>query len=84
MSKRVYLKGPAESLAISLVAQIDPADAEWFRILDVVPEPRVPLYMPRKHAEGAHLKAHREHDFRLCKMEQLIERYAARRTAVYA
>jgi len=70
--------------AISLIAQIDPADAEWFRILDAVPDPRVPLYRPRKHHEGAHLKAHREHDFRLVRLEQLIDRYAAKGAAVYA
>jgi hypothetical protein len=68
-----------------IIEQIDAADAEWFRILDIVPEPRVPLLMPRKKHEGKHFAAHRQHDFRLAKLEQLIERYSARgAVAVYA
>ncbi len=70
---------------ISVIEQIDPADAEWFRILDAVPDPRIPLLMPRKKHEGTHFKLHREHDFRLVRLEKLIERYAGKGTvAVYA
>jgi hypothetical protein len=68
-----------------VIEQIDAADAEWFRILDIVPEPREPLLMPRKKHEGKHFAAHRQHDFRLAKLEQLIQRYSARgAVAVYA
>ena len=63
---------------IAAIETVDEADAEWFATLDAVPPPRVQLYFPAKHHEGAHLKAFREHDFRLHKLEQLIERYSAK------
>lgn len=59
------------------ISNIDPADAEWFRVLDTVPEPRVPLYFPYKTKEGLHLKLHREHDYRLLRLDKLIGKYGA-------
>jgi hypothetical protein len=44
---------------IAEISNIDVADAEWFRILDAVPEARVHLNFPRKHKEGLHIKLHR-------------------------
>lgn len=60
---------------VSEISAIDAADSEWFKVLDAVPDPRVPLYFPKKHKEGKHIKLHREHDYRLLRLDKLLEKY---------
>jgi hypothetical protein len=56
------------------IRKTDEADAEWFDILDAVPEARV-QYIPYPGDQHRHIKAMREHDYRLVKLEQLIQKY---------
>jgi hypothetical protein len=67
-----------EGNVLATIGSIDLADAESFHILDEVPPPNITLALPRSGNEGAHLKIHREHDFRIKKLATLIERYASR------
>jgi hypothetical protein len=60
---------------IDTIKEIDKADAEMFRTLDAVPPPRVPHH---PNASPQLAKAFREHDFRLVKLERLIEKYGAK------
>ena len=55
--------------AIAAINTIEEADADWFATLDAVPAPRVPA-LPIKGGEGQHLKAFREHDYRLVRLDQ--------------
>lgn len=59
---------------IATIKEIDEADAEWFRILDAVPPARVAL---NPNATAAHSKAFREHDYRLVRLDKLIEKYSS-------
>jgi hypothetical protein len=64
---------------ISAIREIDEADADWYCILDVVPEPRITLPMTlRGGSYHELLKNFREHDFRLVRLDQLIQKYGAR------
>ena len=58
-------------LVINGIELLDSADAEWFRTLDAVPSPRVscPSDDPKI------TKAFREHDYRLKRLEDLIQKY---------
>jgi hypothetical protein len=67
-----------EGNVLATIGSIDLADAESFHILDEVPPPNIPLSHRRSGHEGAHLKIHREHDFRIKKLAALIDRYASR------
>ncbi|WP_334419370.1 MULTISPECIES: hypothetical protein [unclassified Bradyrhizobium] len=67
-----------ERETVTAIAAIDPADAEAFRWLDEIPEPKIKLVFPRTHHEGQHIKSHNEHDFRIKKLDLLIDRYASR------
>jgi hypothetical protein len=54
---------------VAAIQKIDEGYAEWFNILDVVPNPpRVPFNMA--HVE--HAKLFREHDFRVMRLGELI------------
>jgi hypothetical protein len=56
---------------IDVIAKYDSADSEQFKILDAVPLPRVSFQaINEKHA-----KHFREHDYRLVKLDSLIETY---------
>jgi hypothetical protein len=57
------------------ISTIDEADADWFAILDAVPQSRVPVW-PFKG--GQHLKAFGEHDYRLLRLDQLIQKFGSR------
>jgi hypothetical protein len=57
---------------IQTINEISPADAEWFKTLDAVPDPRFPL---RGSFHPEQLKRYREHDFYLWKLEKLIKKY---------
>jgi len=57
---------------VETIAIISPADAAWFNILDAVPAPRVPI---KDSYNPVQLKAYREHDFYLAKLERLLEKY---------
>jgi hypothetical protein len=63
------------SRTILAIKAIDEADAEWFKTLDAVPPPRVPHH---PNASRSLAKAFREHDLRLARLDQLINRYAER------
>jgi len=67
-----------EGSVLAAIGSIDLADAESFHILDEVPPPNIPLSHPHSGHESAHLKIHREHDFRIKKLAALIDRYANR------
>lgn len=54
------------------IAAESSADAEWFRVLDTVPPPRLEIIKPAREYAGAHLKLYREHDYRLTKLDELI------------
>ena len=57
---------------IETIQIISPADAEWFNTLDAIPEPRVPITGSDNFLQ---IKAYREHDFYLVKLERLLEKY---------
>jgi hypothetical protein len=61
--------------ALKTIKQLDEADAEWFKTLDAVPQPRIPLH-GSYHREQ--IKRYREHDYYLVKLERLIEKYRKR------
>jgi hypothetical protein len=61
--------------ATKAIAEIDRADSMWFATLDALPPGRV--RMTALSAEQA--KLYREHDFRLVKLEELMNRYAGER-----
>jgi hypothetical protein len=67
-----------EGKVLATIGSIDLADAENFHVLDEVPPPQIPLAHPRSHHEGAHLKIHREHDFRIKKLAAIIQKYDSR------
>ena len=54
---------------IETIAQIDRGCAEWFSVLDVVPEPRV----PGPALTAPHKKTFWEHDRRLANLGELIQ-----------
>jgi hypothetical protein len=58
--------------ATKAIAQIDHADSMWFATLDALPPARVPM----SPLSAQQQKLYREHDFRLVKLEQLMNRYA--------
>jgi hypothetical protein len=62
---------------LTAISAIDEADAEWFRTLDAVPTARV-VVIPTADAERRHIKAFNEHDYRLVRLDQLIQRYGGR------
>jgi len=66
------------SNVIQAIAAIDEADAEWFKTLDTVPPPRLPILTPFPKHEAKHLKIYREHDYRIVKLDQIIQRYGAK------
>lgn len=53
----------------SAIAKVNEADAVWFSVLDVVPEPRIALYgaVPSNHE-----KLYRQHDARLARLGDMI------------
>lgn len=57
---------------MSEIELVDPADAEWFRTLDAVPQPRI------RHGQLSQdqTKVFRELDFMLVRLEELVSRYA--------
>jgi hypothetical protein len=58
---------------IASIKKINEADAEWFSILDVVPEARLPISatLPLDlRVSAAHHKLYREHDFRLKRLAE--------------
>ena len=57
------------------IEKIDAADAEWFRMLDAVPPPRVKF----NEVSSEFTKAFRELDFMLVRLERLL----TNRTALY-
>jgi hypothetical protein len=57
---------------IKTIAEISPADAEWYKTLDAVPPPRIPL---TGNFNLAQIKAYTEHDFYLVKLDELIKKY---------
>jgi hypothetical protein len=57
---------------IETIEGISPADAEWFNTLDAVPDPRMPLTGSYNLEQ---IKAYREHDFYLVKLETLLNKY---------
>lgn len=67
-----------EGTVLATIGSIDLADAESFHTLDEVPPPNIPLIYVRSGHEGAHLKIHNEHDFRIKKLAVIIDRYANR------
>jgi hypothetical protein len=58
---------------IRAISHVNAADAELFRTLDEVPPPRFPMDSIFASEEHKHL--HAMHDFRLKKLEKLIEDY---------
>jgi hypothetical protein len=60
-----------EENAHAAIAAIDKADAGWFRTLDMVPAPRLPVHI----SDPSGAATYRQHDFRLVKLEELIKKY---------
>jgi hypothetical protein len=58
---------------VKIIGKISKADAQWFAILDTVPPPRIPMDSIFAGDEDKHIYA--MHDFRLKKLEKLIEGY---------
>jgi hypothetical protein len=56
---------------ISALETHAPADAEWFRVLDSVPSPRIHCAA----TDRRHLKLFKEHDYRLVRLDELLSHY---------
>ena len=56
---------------IESIKKYDPSDAEWFKTLDTVPTPRVQY----PSNDPIIIKAFREHDYRLKRLDDLIQKY---------
>jgi hypothetical protein len=60
---------------IANIKMINEADAEWFSILDVVPEPRIPIERTSTvdlTLSADHHKLYREHDLRLKRLGEML------------
>jgi hypothetical protein len=60
---------------IAAIKKINEADAVWFSVLDVVPEPRLPIEDTSQVdliLSAAHHKAYREHDYRLRRLGEML------------
>jgi len=60
---------------IEVLKQHDQSDAEWFRVLDTVPAPRTAYPILDINNNKGFQKAFREHDYRLVRIEELIQKY---------
>lgn len=58
---------------IAAIGKVNEADAQWFSILDIVPEPRLPMKVKtlNKLYEG-HMKLYREHDCRVARLGEMV------------
>ena len=58
---------------IAAIGKVNEADAQWFSILDIVPEPRLPMKVedPSKLYDG-HMKLYREHDCRVARLGEMV------------
>jgi len=54
------------------IAEISRADAEWFSVLDIVPPPRLTSGVAPQGLEQKFLKLFGEHDFRVCRLGEMI------------
>lgn len=62
---------------IDVIWQINVADSEWFKTLDAVPPPRIPInsLCKKQTNPGIHLNVYRQHDLRLVRLEQLLRKH---------
>ena len=64
--------------AMEAIKTFDAADALWFRTLGEVPDPRVGIPNIRlggKEERARYIKAFREHDYRLARLDKLFRKY---------
>lgn len=59
---------------IDCLKNVNEAAAEWFKVLDVVPSPRLQVieFLQDQDERDAHLDLYKWHDFRLTRLEKLI------------
>ncbi len=57
---------------LATLKSVSPADAEWYRTLNEVPPPVIPLAEPPWGADEGVLEIYRDHNFRLKKLDQLV------------
>ena len=64
-----------EGRVIEKIKEINEADAVWFKTLDVVPNPRLPLSLtkPPETWQAERRKLYGEHDFRLKRLGEMIQ-----------
>lgn len=67
-----------EATVARQLEEIDPADAEQFRTLDAVPDPRVRPPSLDLGLDLTYLEHFREHDYRLKILKDLLDRYASK------
>lgn len=67
-----------EATVARQLEEIDPADAEQFRTLDAVPDPRVRPPSLDLGLDPTYLEHFREHDYRLKILKDLLDRYASK------
>lgn len=64
--------------AIDVIWQIDEADSEWFKTLDIVPPARAqaPIAFLRKEERiPDFVRIYNQHDFRLLRLDELLKKY---------
>jgi hypothetical protein len=78
-SLRVWLESIEQWMhdVINAISQVHEADSEWFKTLDTVPPPRIPIksLCTKQTDRNVHLHVYRQHDFRLVRLEQLLKKY---------
>jgi len=62
---------------IATIRHISEVDAERFKTLDVVPNPRLAVTSncTTQAHQHAHLNAYRQHDYRLVRLDELLSKY---------
>jgi hypothetical protein len=59
-------------VVLAELKKASPADAEWYRTLNEVPEPLIPANIHMGGTSVEHLQTYAMHNFRLKKLEQLV------------
>jgi hypothetical protein len=75
LSKWEKKVGDWNSAVISSMGEINQADAEWFSVMDVIPDARLPIENTIPNdltASAVHHKLYREHDFQLRRLGEML------------
>jgi hypothetical protein len=60
------------NVVLDALKTVSAADAEWYRTLNEVPKPAIPMAIPPEGVLEDHMQLYAMHNFRLKKLEQLV------------